>query len=298
LAYLFDQPNIFNVPGVPPNPFSAPPAADPNLPSNSFDAQVYAGQSGLDDSVRNQLGLVFTSLNFFYHVYEDLKTANELDANALDLALAIANDAGAKWSAATPDSVTAVLDTSAFTEIFRRLSGFLGLVSGVLKSFQQPATEELAAVQDRELAHFALERLIRHLNCNENYYIQQLLGYLAGTTKSQAIVDFVAYVLARSSVTPEMLALYDPERSFVSRQQVVVPGVSALAEDAADELVPKSRGNGERPITSIQDVELPADGIHMEVAAGVCILDDLPDAQTQVELSLQGGRLDVTAPTV
>ncbi|MEA2330850.1 MAG: hypothetical protein QOH58_988 [Thermoleophilaceae bacterium] len=295
LAYLFDEPNVFNVPGISVGPLGPPAPVDPNAPSSSFDAQIYPDESGFDDALRNELGVVFTSLNVFFRVYEDLKAASQLDQNALALALALADDVGAKWTGAPPDRVQNVLDVGSYTEIFRRLSGFLAIVANVLKPLVQPAESDLQALAAREQGIFALSRLLRHLNCNENYYIQRLLAYLAQSTKSQAIVDFVNVVLDRAALPPEVRARYDVERSFVSRQQVVVPGVRRLRRGVADRLVPATAANGDGEVTpSVDEVEVPADGIHLEVAAGACVLDGVPTAPQSAEISVEGVELRVT----
>jgi hypothetical protein len=295
LAYLFDEPSVFNVPGIPVSPLGPPAPVDPNAPSSSFDAQIYPDQSGFDDALRNELGIVFTSLNLFFRVYEDLKAANQLDQNALALVRAIADDVGAKWTAAAADKVENVLDVGSYTEVFRRLSGFLAIVTSVLQPLVQPAESEMQARAEREQGIFALSRLLRHLNCNENYYIQRLLSHLAHNTKNQAIVDFVNLTLDRASLTPEFRARYDVERAFVSRQQVVVPGIRPLRPGAADRLVPGASTHGDAEVTStVDEVEVPADGIHLEVAAGACVLEGAPTAPTSAEFSVEGANLKVT----
>lgn len=294
LRYLFDEPNLFNVPGLP-SSIIVPNPPDPNLPATSFDAQLYPDETGLEDSLRNEFGVVFTSLNVFYQVYQDLQAANEVDANAVDLALAIADEVGGKWDAAAADKVRAVLDTGSYTEIFRRLSGFLALVASVLKPLVQPAEAEEQAVRAREQGVFALSRLLRHLNCNENYYIQRLLEFLSESTRNQAIVDFVEAVLARTTLPASTRALFDLERAFVSRQQIVIPALSPLQPDAANGLTRGRDGTNQDPVIvpAVDEIEVPADGIHLEVAPGVCILEDLPETPLQIDFEVTGAHVSV-----
>jgi hypothetical protein len=299
LALLFDEPNVFDMPPIVrvelggPLPVDVP--MDPNPPETSFDARILPGRSGLDDALRNELGTVFASLGLFYRAYRDLESAQLLRPNAVALALAIAGDVGPKWTAAKPADVTKILDGNDFTEIFRRLPGFLAIASLVLTPLVQPAAAELANIETYKNSVFVLGRLLSHLNSNKNFYIQMFLTHLATTTKNQTILDFVREVVDRAGLPSDFIAMYDIESSFVSAQQIVVPGLSALPPGAADALIPDGAGQGETGvIPAVDDLEVPADGIHLEVAAGSCILDDLPPTAATTEISLEGASLRVT----
>jgi hypothetical protein len=291
LDYLFDEPNVFNVPDLPPIPFGPPAPLDPNAPGTSFDAKIYPNESGFDDALRNDLGVVFSSLNLFFKVYEGLRATGQLDESAAELALGIASDIGTKWDAVPPEQAKNVLDTGSYTEAFRRLPGFLAITANIVKPVVQPPD----AVQQQSLARaqaaFALARLLRHLNCNKNYYIQSLLTFLADATKGQAIIDFVNLVLSRAAVPPAARANYDIDRAFVSRQQIVVPGIAPLQPGVADRLVEGRDGTQATVIPAVDDVEVPADGIHLEVAAGVCVLDAVPATPAHLEGSVEGAKL-------
>jgi hypothetical protein len=114
LDYLFNVDNIFNVPEIGPD--------DANNPDSSYNATL--SNSGLSDAVANNLGIVFTTLNYFFKVYK-----NEVDGNrrlATPIALAIEDQLHARWFGIEEnDSLSNVLDTEQFTEAFRRVGGFL-----------------------------------------------------------------------------------------------------------------------------------------------------------------------------
>jgi hypothetical protein len=44
----------------------------------------------------------------------------------------------------------------------------------------------------------------------------------------------------------------------------------------------------------LPNVQLPADGIHLEVAEGACVLKDVPIPPITVDFSLQGATLSIT----
>src|SRR5207249_1355473 len=150
---------------------------DPNIPGTSFDARV--PQSGMEEALANELEVPFVTLNLFYRLYREVAANNEtLDAQAVAIASALAGAFADKWpgEAADKGHVRAVLDGNDYTEIFRRLPGFLAIVTGMLRPLlgTDPTGTTPASVT-------TMNRLIQHLNCNRNYYIQRYITYLAQT---------------------------------------------------------------------------------------------------------------------
>jgi hypothetical protein len=292
LRYLFGGPgpesNVFNVLDFvfDGNPVNA------NDPASSFDAQIAVdfGKAGLDDALRSDMGLIFTVLNVFFAIYREMINTDTLDDNAVTVASALAADVGPKFSAVEDQAkIRDVLDEGDLTEIFRRLSGFLAIVSGMLQPILAAAEDEKKAAKEQEQAVFALDRLIRHLLCNMNYYVQRFLIYLAQQTDNQAIIDFVGQVLARGITDPALLdqanRTFDVERSFVDRQQIIVPSFELIPPD--------SFGEGQIAPTLIE-VDSPCDGIHLEVAEGACTLANVPaEAGNKVELAVENASLRV-----
>jgi len=301
LRFLFDETNIFGalpVPGLGP---------DPNDPANSFSVAAVDtrtsrddNQSGLVDSIRNSLSPVFTTLNFFYAVYREMSPDQRAD-NAISMALAISAAVGPQWQAVLGstdlnDQLQNVLDMDDYTEPFRRLSGFLAMVEGMLRPLTGPAEAEQQIAADHARGRIVLTQVINHLNCNRNYYIQRYLEYLVGNTRNQAIVDLVDSVLAAAAaVSPgmdELPAKLDVERAFVDRQMVIVPAAEAATGTIIVPLDP-----GAEPIEWIppppqdQELEVPSDGLHMEVAGGACVLTHLPPTDTVVDLGIKDASL-------
>ncbi|MEK7248683.1 MAG: hypothetical protein AAB092_09460 [Chloroflexota bacterium] len=76
---------------------------------------------------------------------------------------------------------------------------------------------------------------------------------------------------------------FDIERAFLDRQQIVVPArFAAESIDLArlDEALGAAKTTPANlpigPTLRVTDIEVPADGIHLEVAAGTCILAGVP----------------------
>ena len=307
LRFLFDEPNIFGVPLVPAQHDSPPPfPQDPNDPANSFSVVAVDSrttrddnQSGLGDALRNLMAPLFTTLNFFYAVYRSMTPEQQADA-AVSMALAISTSVGAPWQAALgsdnlKDQVQNLLDLNDFTEPFRRLSGFLATVEGMLRPLTGPADAEAQLAADHARGRIQLNQLINHLNCNKNYYIQRYLDYLTGNTSNQAIVDLVNAVLdaaaAVSGNAGELRGQLDVERAFIDRQEIIVPAAEAASGTT---IVPLDGGppfEWPPPPPVTQDLEVPSDGVHMEVAAGACVLGHLPPVDTVVDLEVKDASL-------
>jgi hypothetical protein len=307
LRFLFDEPNVFNVIPVPINSTTIPPfSADPNDPASAFDmAGVDArdsldeNQSGLSDALRNGFAPIFTTLNFFYRVYREM--ASQLADNAISMAVAISTAVGPAWTAALgapSDQLSNLFDTNDFTEPFRRLSGFLGMVDGMLRPLIGPAEDEQKLVSDHARGRILLGQITHHLNCNKNYYIQSYLRYLADSTRNQAIVDLVDAVITAmvlSDTDREALRQQlDIERAFIDRQDIIVPAFDPMTGGVVQLPTITAASDAWHPPPPVEaELEVPSDGIHMEVAAGTCILHDVPDDGTVVDVGIKDASLHV-----
>jgi hypothetical protein len=319
LRYLFDQPNVFKMPS--PVRFPSGQSIDPNLPETSFDANptrplFNLDTSALGESLRLGLSDIFTTLNMFFKIYREMRDTAvpqgtppllEQEDNAIWLATALVNEIGDKWKTFVDNKqdALAVLDEDDLTEIFRRLSGFIAIVKDRLLGLLAAAADDQKAILDQAQAAFVLYRLIKHLVCNENYYIQQFLVYIAAKTNNQTIIDFVNQLIdATGRISPEipdvLRRVFDVNRSFVSKQVILVPSVRPLT---APDLVNVVRPLSDDPAAefsfdditpTIADIEVPADGIHLETAPGLCVLPDVPpQAGNKVEFTVQNASLTV-----
>lgn len=281
LRYLFEVPNIFNAPDV--GPISN------NDPAVSFDASKglpfpLVANTGLVDSVENHAGIVFTTLNFFYRRYIDLNDAEKQD-QALALALALANGTKPHWEAlsAEPDNIRNILDLTDFTEGLRRLSGFLAMVEGMVRPLLEPLEHEREAQAAAEAAEVVIDRVVVHLECLREYYVQHFLRYIVRQTAGITLPSFVYDVIGRLQISNSarqlFLSVFNPRDAFLDRNEVVVP---AFRKIDYVELVKVVGGSVEPeepleipPITD--EIDVPFDGIHLEIAPGQCRLPDVPN---------------------
>jgi len=338
LHYLYDEPNIFDLPDNLTNDkdirvfdfqtAGGPPAEvpfGPNLPIVSVDGGRHYGtlkpdvegglgaRSGFAAALRNDMGAAFAYLVFFQKVYRDMASnAQLLDDNAIKLAGALADRVGPLWTKLEGDpqrndELKSVLNNDSLNEVMRRTPGFLAMMSGMVGPLGGTTPEELKAIQEREAAELSLQRLLQHLLCNENYYTQVFLAYRAEETGNQAVVDFVDDVLNHfayrasnpSGVRDVINKLFDVRRPFIDKQQIVIPGLNALDASEVSALGRELGSASDFNLADIQpvvlpNVQLPADGIHLEVAEGACVLKDVPIPPIKVDFSLQGATLSIT----
>ena len=313
LHLFFDDFNMFN---ILPNPAGQP---DPNFPSNSFNASlVSAFSSGLGVASSRDLGMVFCVLNYFYTLY-NVRDANgilAIDSDedlAIVLATALANDLNAKlgvlWPDPTKDPAKTDIEVAVannvnvmFVEILRRLPGFLTAVTGMVQPLLDAAQLEKTQQQAQLQADYMLTQLLRHLDCNKNYYIQQFLQYAASTTRNQAIIDLARQALALQPVSGNLPGNLEPgdfdlDRVFIDKQQIVVPTVATLTDAQIVAIVRETGYKGPAPSLPPPDsidLDVPADGIHLEVAEGACKLQQVPTTPTTVNVSVQGAQLSVS----
>jgi hypothetical protein len=312
LHYLFKEPNIFNMPDV-----AGKNANDPRL---SFDASADNdfGKTGLGDALIKAMGTIFLSLGYFYKVWSDPNFKPDVGDNAIRMAVALANDIDTTWKVIFADPTKTPInifkeafDESSLSEILRRVPGFLTIVKGMLLPLLDPIKEEKDAAIRQEQARYATARLVNHLNCNLSYYIQRFLRYSWTKTNASSIIQFVREVLLYLEVTgqwlPALIAQdFDIEGAFIDKQEIVVPGIRSLnGEQIASigSILPdSSAGDLVRippvipPQPAVTDVQVPCDGIHLEVAEGACVLKDVPDPVPLLSgtLELQGLKLVLT----
>lgn len=283
LRYLFEVPNVFNAPSIG--------GRSNNSPAVSFDATTDVGpaNAGLVDSVANHAGIVFTTLNFFYRRYLD-QTASERQEQAVSFALALASGTKAPWEAlsADPEAIRKVLDLTGFTEGLRRLSGFIAMVDGMLRPLMEPLEHEREAQAAAEAAELVIERVVVHLECYRDYYVQHLLRYLVKQTAGLTLPSFVRDVIDRLQIPPAaralFLSVFDPRQAFLDRNEIVVPAAPsvdymALTTAVGGKLDPESIVV--EPVTD--EIDVPFDGIHLEIAPGACRLPDVP-VRAEVEI--------------
>ena len=201
LHYLFEDINIFDVPSV----TLQGRTYDANLPSHAFGMAGKGRGAGLGDALLNKAVVVFTTLNVFYRAYRDAVGNRTLDAKALAMAIAIDTGVRGAWEAFTADTqaLKNVCDEHQLTEPFRRMSGFLTMMMGMVTPLVVPAEEEAKGAVEREKARLALARLLHHLRCNSNFYIQRFLDYVSGRTRNQAIIDFVNRVIDVADISAD-----------------------------------------------------------------------------------------------
>jgi hypothetical protein len=95
----------------------------------------------------------------------------------------------------TGDDFVGIIDEKDFSEVFRRLGGFLALVGGALRPLLQTLEQEQEAARALKRAEFVIGRVVDHLNCHSSYYNEVYLRYVADLTQMRTIQDFVREVV-------------------------------------------------------------------------------------------------------
>jgi hypothetical protein len=292
---------------------------DPNKPSVSFDASAPGTaftDTGLGDAHETNFGLIFTVLNFYYtltHTDGSGKVVDEIpglsDEAAIQIAISLAADMKDKMALlltdpkdpTTSSDIKDIIDDQQLTEGIRRMFGFVAMVNGMLTPLLQPAAADQTALTSQYQARFTLNRLLGHLNCNSNYYIQEYLLYVANQTRNQAIVDLATQILGdpyfQIRLQGASASDFDPTTAFVSQRQIIIPGAVALTGANLSALGRELFKDGTPvadPQPGIVDVDVPCDGIHLEVAEGACVLANVPPPPTNsVSLTVQGASLGI-----
>lgn len=297
LRYLFDVENIFNVDPI--NVLNE--GTEANTPASSFDAT--RSKSGLEDAVSNKLAVIFTTMNYYFKMYQDEATNDE----KLKVSLALSLEAALRprWlDLEETEGMSKVMDEKNRTEAFRRLGGFLALVSGSIRPLLQPAQADQARLAASRRAEFVIQRTVDHLHCHMHYYICQYLYYLSKLTGGLTIKKFAESTL-ESATQPTGLSdhwedLFSVEEAFVDRNTIVIPGRCRYDRSASAALAEMLDGDEAKELTfgilHSNRVLAPADGAHIEPSAGACILPEVPESATPplLRVSLGNEPLQVT----
>ncbi len=285
LRYLFDEPNIFKVRDID--------GVDANEPVSSFDAQL--SKDGLNDAVENRLGLIFTTLNFYYAIYKNEAPSD--DRLHLSLALSLESALRPLWLGVEETTQAAnVLDESDLTEIFRRLAGFLSLIAGSVRPLLHPAEEDRERIEQARRAEFVITRVTNHLRCHRLYYIGLYLAYVSRLAGGITFRSMIEVLMGDVSQPPGLqnswAELFSSEEAFVSGNQIIVPGRCALDEKMTLDFL-KSLDQVDDfhfGLLTKSDIFAPTDGSHIEPVEGGCLLDDVPppEAPPYLRVSVLG----------
>jgi hypothetical protein len=304
--------NVFNV-----DPIQNTPQTDANFPDTCFDAKLlkstwngifslegapYTGLSeaiGTDEKRALGLGEVYCALGYYRAIFrheQDWLAEPRERTRLVQLALSIADQVGSTWEAfkaigegglksEANTYLWYVFNTDSYTEVFRRLPGFLSLVKGWLAPLVSATWEQEEQKKQVEAATAAVDRLLKHLQFHAGFYTRKYLSYLAGEAEGHAIVEFANKAIESTgrlgpSVPETLQSVFDANRAFVDGNQIIVPGMQPLNSEDMAKLAAVLPGSGtvppELPPASVKPVvvelEIPSDGIHIEVAPGLCVL--------------------------
>jgi hypothetical protein len=258
------------------------------------------GSSGFDTAVRTKASGIFATLAFFNGIVHESAFMDAPD-NAISLAMALATDLQLQWDKLYPDPIKsdelhAMMSSANFTEAFRRVPGFVAMIREIVRPLMEPAGADSQAIAAHNQDAFTLARLIAHLSAYSAYYTERFLHYVADATNNQAIVDF-----ATGAMTNVVFSFdfdpgdFDLDRTFLVRREIVIPGLAPLDDKAVSRLGAALGGTAEQvalPVPSVEDIETPCDGVHFEVAPGLCVLKDVP-VETTFPASLTGFTITV-----
>jgi hypothetical protein len=179
------------------------------------------------------------------------------------------------------------------------LSGFLAMVDGMLKPLVEPSDAERDAKAAADAAELVIARVVAHLQCHRDVYVQAYLKYIDDSTGGVSLAAFVRNVLAHLGLSASANALFadafgNGQTAFLDRDEIVVPAVHDVDLQA---LVAGAGGTyGPPPATVppiVEQLDVPFDGFHLEIAPGACVLPDVP-VRPEFEL----GELSVKNVTV
>jgi hypothetical protein len=264
--------------------------------------------AGFDTAVRTKASSVFVTLAYFNAVVRGSVPSDPNDehsplVNVLDmgevvilLSVALATELQLQWDKLYPDPLKsdelhAMMSSRNYTEVFRRVPGFVTMIREMVRPLVEPAGADAQAIATHNQDVYALGRLTAHLKDYAPYYTERFLHYLAVATDNQSVVDFgtaaVSNVMFPFTFDPND---FDFDRSFLVRREIVVPSFATLDAGALKQLVTDVGGqlaDVATPIATVEDIETPCDGVHLEVAPGTCVLPNVP-AETTFPASLTG----------
>lgn len=295
LDYLFAGPGMFNWPPGSDAAWgtSRPNAWDENDPGSSFQEPL-AGWSGLRDATAVKLSVIFSTLAFYYQLYfrEVLPaagspaTARPDGRLAVEIAMSLDQALAPRWiGVEEAEDAKKMIDWTRATEVYRRLGGFLTMTSGILRPLLQPAEEELEARTSAERAEWVITRVVEHLRCHARYYTERYVHYMADRTRMRAVSRFAERVLQYLAADPALpegfdpAADFDPEAAFLDGSRIVIPIRIQPSREELDNLIEtldKSAGHLPFGLLGSHELTVPTDGVHIEPAAGTCLLPDIP----------------------
>jgi len=305
LAYLYNYdgraPDLFSFPPK----YSKDPGltVDQNDPATSFKQNLMGvdaagnpkavgadnsdfGHSGWGAAEANKCTYLHAILGFFYAVIQK-KMQNvpilQVSDNAVRIASALATSAEDAWKKLftdpkESDTLNNLVNEVNLTEVIRRVPGFLAMVNGMLKPLLDPANLEQDGLIAYAQANYVLQRLLTHLECNRHYYVQRFLRYIADVTRRQAIIDFAVDAVTRlNKIKPlKIISIgdLDFDRTFIDKREIVVPAITPLDNKTFSKLVSSLLSQAEEmtePDPAVAaDLEVPCDGVHLEVTQGSC----------------------------
>lgn len=158
----------------------------------------------------------------------------------------------------------------------------------MLRPLLEPMEHEREAQAAAEAAELVIDRVVVHLECLREYYVQRFLQYLVKRTGGLTLPRFVRAAIDRLQINPAakqlFLTAFDPRLAFLDRNEIVVPAARdvpyiELVRAAGGQLEPEEIQSP----TVTDEVDVPFDGIHLEIAPGHCRLPDVP-VRSEVEI--------------
>ncbi|GFE84184.1 hypothetical protein GCM10011487_61840 [Steroidobacter agaridevorans] len=257
--------------------------------------------SGFDTAVRTKASALFMTLAYFNAIVRTsipdtsqpgspMAPILTIGNNAILIANALATDLAEQWNKLYPDPIKsdelhAMMSSRNYTEVFRRVPGFLAMIRQIVKPLVEPAGEDAAAIAAHNQDIFNLNRLLGHLASYSDFYTSRFLAYVSRITNGESVAQFARGILQQTvfafNFNPEE---FDPDRAFVSARDVVIPGFGLLT---AQDLLVIGRALGVNappavvnPVKTVDNIEVPADGTHLEAVAGMCVLAGVPPQPT------------------
>jgi hypothetical protein len=275
--------------------------------------QSVSGSSGYDTAARTRTATVLSSLSFFNAIIrtERVPDPSNNDAltdildvgdNAIQLAVALGRDLDQQWTTLFPDPIKsselqAVMSGRNFTEVIRRVPGFLAYYRNVIQPLVEPAASDASAISEHIQDVFALERVKDHLVSYGSFYTQAFLQYVSDMTHNQAVVDFASAQFGSLLFNDPPFSLdpndFDFDRAFVAQREIIAPGMGALDPAGLSAIGPlvsqvKDEDEVAAPVSIVEEIEVPCDGVHLEVAEGVCPLVNQPPIDNALPATLTG----------
>jgi hypothetical protein len=189
-----------------------------------------------------------------------------------------------------------LMDRESKTELFRRIPGFLFLWKSLIDKATVPPAD------DSNTASLA-DALVQHLRCHDHYYTEQYLRFLwnkLGRTFVVRLINSLLYFVYHGVKAPVDIDSCRPFRNLYRVEEVQRDGLCVLIplQSAAAQSLGAGPGPGAATLSSaliglatelakaappaprVDNVVVPADGLHMEAVAGECVLP-LPKSKDQ-----------------